>query len=59
MKERIITITSKNISPKQWSSLVIELSLIVKAWKSYATLELQTRDLKKILNWGTRKHDEK
>ena len=59
MKERIITITSKDISPKQWSSLVIELSLIVQAWKSYATLELQTRDLKKILNWGTRKHDEK
>jgi len=59
MKERIITITSKNISPKQWSSLVIELNLIVKAWKPYATLELQTRDLKKILNWGTRKHDEK
>ena len=59
MKERIITITSKNISPKQWSSLVIELNLIVKAWKAYATLDLQTRDLKKILNWGTKKHDEK
>jgi hypothetical protein len=59
MKEKEIIITSSNITTKQWSSLVIELNLIAKAWKPYATLELKTPGLKKILGWGTRKHDEK
>jgi len=59
MKEKEITIKSSNITPKQWSSLVLELNLIVKAWKPYATLELKTPGIKKILGWGTRRHDEK
>ena len=59
MKEKEIIIKSRNITPKQWSSLVLELNLIVQAWKPYATLELKTPGLKKIIGWGTRKHDEK
>jgi len=59
MKEKEIIITSSNITTKQWSSLVIELNLIVKTWKPYATLELKTPGLKKILGWGARRHDEK
>ena len=59
MKEKEIMIKSRNITPKQWSSLVLELNLIVQAWKPYATLELKTPGLKKIIGWGTRKHDEK
>jgi len=59
MKEKEITIKSSDITPKQWSSLVLELNLIVKAWKPYATLELKAPGLKKILGWGTRRHDEK
>ena len=58
MKEKEITIKSSDITPKQWSSLVLELNLIVKAWKPYATLELKAPGLKKILGWGTRRHDE-
>jgi len=46
MKEKIITITSKNISPKQWSNLVIELNLIKQAWSKYAKLELYTPGMK-------------
>ena len=59
MKEKEIMIKSRNITPKQWSSLVLELNLIVQAWKPYATLELKTSGLKKIIGWGTKKHDEK
>ena len=59
MKEKEIIIKSNNITPKQWSSLVLELNLIVQAWKPYATLELKTPGLKKIIGWGTRQHDEK
>ena len=54
MKEKIITITSKDISKKQWSNLVLELNLIKKAWASYATIELQGPGIKKIIAHGTR-----
>ena len=59
MKEKEITIKSSNISPKQWSTLVLELNIIVKEWSPYATLELKAPGLKKILGWGTRKYDQK
>ena len=59
MKEKTITITSKNITPKQWSNLIIELNLIKKAWNPYAKLELHTQGLKKIIANGTRTHDTK
>ena len=55
MKEKTITITSKDISQKQWSNLLIELNLIKQAWAKYATINLQSPGLKKILAHGTRK----
>ena len=36
-----VIITSKDITPKQWSNLLLELNLIRKAWKPYAKLNLQ------------------
>ena len=57
MKEKTITITSKNISQKQWSNLVIELNLIRQAWKPFAKIELHAPGLKKIISQGQRKHD--
>ena len=57
MKEKKITITSKNISQKQWSNLVLELNLIRKAWAPYATLQLQAPGAKKIIAHGTRNYD--
>jgi len=59
MKEKEIIIKSSNITPKQWSTLVLELNIIVQEWRPYATLELKAPGLKKIIGWGTRKHDEK
>ena len=41
MKEKSITITSKDITSKQWAALVLELNLIRKAWVPYAKLELR------------------
>ena len=49
MKEKKITITSKDISQKQWAILLLELNLIRKAWKPYAKLELTAPGLKKIV----------
>ena len=54
MKEKKLTITSKDISKKQWSNLVLELNIIRKAWASYATIELQGPGIKKIIAHGTR-----
>jgi hypothetical protein len=49
-----LTITSKDISQKQWSQLVLELNLMKKAWSSYAKIELQGPGIKKIIAFGTR-----
>ena len=49
-----VVIQSKNISPKQWSNLILELNLMRKAWKPYATLELQGSGIKKIVKIGTK-----
>ena len=49
-----LTITSKDISQKQWSQPVLELNLMKKAWSSYAKIELQGPGIKKIIAFGTR-----
>ena len=59
MKEKEIIIKATQITPKQWSSLVLEINLMIQAWRPYAKLELKAPGLKKIIGWGTKKHDEK
>ena len=54
-----LTITSKNISQKQWSNLILELNLMKKAWKPYAEIEVQAPGIKKIIAWGTSNYDSK
>ncbi len=49
-----LTIVGKKITQKQWSNLVLELNLIKKAWKPYASIELQGPGVKKIIAFGTR-----
>ena len=54
MKEKMkkLTITSENISPKQWSTLLIELNMIKDQWRPYAKLDIQTSGFIKIISWG-------
>ena len=59
MKEKKLTIISKDITKKQWSNLVLELNLIKKSWAGHATLELQGTGIKKIIAHGTRNFDTK
>ena len=54
MSTRKLTITSKNISAKQWGNLLIELNLVKESWRPYAKLEIQAPGLKKIIAFGTR-----
>ena len=59
MKEKKLTITSKDISHKQWSNLILELNLIKKSWAPYATLSLHAPGIKKVIAHGTRTTFEK
>ena len=52
-----LTITSEDITPKQWSVLLLELNMIKEQWKSYAKLDIQTPGLNKIIAWGKRRYD--
>ena len=54
MKYKKLTITSNDISQKQWSNLILELNLIRKAWAPYATIDLHAPGIKKIIAHGTR-----
>ena len=54
MKEKIITIKPKNITQKQWSSFLLELNLMKKAWKPYGVdVDIKAAGLKNIIKWGT------
>ena len=54
MKEKQLTITSNNITKKQWSNLILELNLIRKSWAPYATITINAPGIKKIISHGTR-----
>ena len=59
MAEKKVVITVKGASQKQWSVLLLEFNLIKKAWKKCdVDIDMTTPGLKRILSWGTRKHNE-
>ena len=51
-----VVIQSEDISPKQWSNLILELNLMRKAWKPYAKIQILGRGVKKIVQNGTRRY---
>ena len=58
MKDREINIKVTNITPKQWTNLVIELNLISEAWKPYGPkIKLKTRNFDRIIKWGRSQND--
>ena len=54
-----VTITSSNISPKQWNVLLLELNLMKRAWSKYAKIDIQAPGINKVIKWGTRRYDAK
>ena len=49
-----VTITSEDITPKQWSNFLLELNLMKKAWKPYGVdVELKAHSIKRIIAQGT------
>ena len=58
MKEKIITIKVNGAAQGQWSSLLLELNIMKKAWKSYGVdINMRASGLKNVLNYGTRVND--
>ncbi len=48
-----VSIVGTNISPKQWSTLILELNLIRKDWLPYAKFDIVGPGVKKIVKNGT------
>ena len=53
MKEKKVTITAKKISQKQWSTLILELNILRKAWKPFAELTIHAPKVNSIISRGT------
>ena len=59
MKEKIITIKVDGALQGQWSSLLLELNLMKKAWQSYGVyMNMKAPGLKNVLTHGTRVNDD-
>jgi len=58
MKEKVITIKVNGALQGQWSSLLLELNLMKKAWQAYGVhMNMKASGLKSVLNYGTRTND--
>ena len=51
---KTVTINVDGISQGQWSTFILELNLMKKAWKRYVVnVELKAHSIKKIIEKGT------
>jgi len=51
---KTVTLNVKGISQGQWSSFLLELNLMKKAWKPYGVdVELKAHSIKRIIAQGT------
>ena len=52
---KTVTLNVKGISQGQWSSFLLELNLMKKAWRPYGVnVELKAKRIKSIIELGTR-----
>ena len=60
MKDREINITVGNITPKQWTNLLIELNLVSEAWKPYGPrMKIKAYNIDRIIKWGRKTGDDR
>ena len=51
---KTVTINVTGASQNQWSTFLLELNLMKKAWRSYGVdAELKAKNIKKIITLGT------
>ena len=52
---KTVTLNVNGISQSQWSTFLLELNLMKKAWKPYGVdVELKAKRIKSIIELGTR-----
>ena len=52
---KTITLNVEGASQNQWSTFLLELNLMKKAWKPYGVdVEIKAPGLKKTILWGTK-----
>ena len=57
MKE--VHLKVSNISPKQWTSLLIELNLVKSSWRRFGPeIKIKAKNFNKIIKWGKKTHGE-
>ena len=56
---RKVTISSDDMTGRQWSVFLIELNLMKQHWGRFASMTIEAPDFEKTIRWGKRKHNEK
>jgi hypothetical protein len=57
---RKITLTTDNISQRQWSTLILELNNMSKSWKRFGVdIKISALNAERIIKWGNKSHDER
>ena len=55
---KTVTVNVEGVSQGQWSTFILELNLMKKAWRSYGVnVELKAHSIKKIIEKGTANAD--
>ena len=55
---KTVTLNVEGISQGQWSTFLLELNLMKKAWKPYGVdMNLKASGLRNVINHGTKVHD--
>ena len=55
---KTVTLNVEGISQGQWSTFLLELNLMKKAWKPYGVdIILKASGLRNVINHGTKVHD--
>ena len=59
MTKKMVTISSDDMTGRQWSVFLVELNLMKQHWSRFATVKIETPDFEKVIKWGKRKYNEK
>ena len=52
---KTVTLNVEGISQGQWSTFLLELNLMKKAWKRYGVdVKIVGKNVKKIIEWGNK-----
>ena len=57
---RKITLTTRNINQRQWSTLILELNSMSKSWKRFGVdIKINAMNSERIIKWGNKSNDER